>query len=250
MQLFYNLSDPAMEDALYEIESMRQFAGLKLDRLPDETTILKFRHFLERHGLGKVLFQEVNNHLEKNGLMLREGSIVDATIISAPSSTKNKKGERDPQMHQTKKGSSWHFGMKMHIGVDDKLGLIHSIETTAANVHDIVPADKLLHGEEQRVFGDSGYLGIQKRDEHKHRNDVSWYIAKRPGTRKQLDARRQKVEKIKASIRAKVEHPFRYIKHVFGYGKARYRGLAKNTQRLHLLAAFSNLLISEKYLWE
>ena len=216
MQLFYNLSDPAMEDALYEIESMRHFAGLKRDRLPDETTILKFRHFLERHGLGKVLFQEVNKYLAKNGLMLREGSIVDATIISAPSSTKNSK---------------------------DKLGLIHSIETTAANVHDIVPADKLLHGEEQRVFGDAGYLGIQKRDEHKHRNDVSWYIAKRPGTRKQLDARRQKVEKIKASIRAKVEHPFRYIKQVFGYGKARYRGLAKNTQRLHLMAAFSNLLI-------
>ena len=135
MQLFYNLSDPAMEDALYEIESMRHFAGLQLDRLPDETTILKFRHFLERHGLGKVLFQEVNKYLAKNGLMLREGSIVDATIISAPSSTKNSK---------------------------DKLGLIHSIETTAANVHDIVPADKLLHGEEQRVFGDAGYLGIQK----------------------------------------------------------------------------------------
>ncbi|MBR2513261.1 MAG: IS5 family transposase, partial [Halomonas sp.] len=190
MQLFYNLSDPAMEDALYEIESMRHFAGLKLDRLPDETTILKFRHFLERHGLGKVLFQEVNKHLAKNGLMLREGSIVDATIISAPSSTKNKKGERDPEMHQTKKGGSWHFGMKMHIGVDDKLGLIHGIETTAANVHDIVPADQLLHGEEQRVFGDAGYLGIQKRDEHKHRHDVSWYIAKRPGTRKKLDARR------------------------------------------------------------
>lgn len=182
--------------------------------------------------------------------MLREGSIVDATIISAPSSTKNKHGKRDPEMHQTKKGGSWHFGMKMHIGVDDKLGLIHSIDTTAANVHDIVPADKLLHGEEQRVFGDAGYLGIQKRDEHHHRCDVSWYIARRPGTRKKLDAKQQKVEKIKASIRAKVEHPFRYIKQVFGYGKVRYRGLAKNTQRLHLLAAFSNLLISEKYLWE
>lgn len=134
MQLFYNLSDPAMEDALYEIESMRQFAGLKLDRLPDETTILKFRHFLEQHGLSKVLFKEVNEHLEKNGLMLREGSIVDATIISAPSSTKNKTGQRDPEMHQAKKGNEWRFGMKMHIGVDDTLGLIHSIDTTAANV--------------------------------------------------------------------------------------------------------------------
>lgn len=196
-----------MEDALYEIEYMRQFAGLKLDRLPDETTILKFRHFLERHGLGKVLFQEVNNYLAKNGLKLHERSIVDATIISAPSSTKNSKGERHPEMHQTKNGDSWHFGMKMHIGVDDKLGLIHSIETMAANVHDIVPADQLLHGEEQRVFGDAGYLGIQKRD--KHRNDVTRYIAKQPGTLKKLDAKQQTLEKIKASIRAKVEHPFR-----------------------------------------
>ena len=178
---------------------MRHFAGLKLDRLPDETTILNFRHFLEQHGLGKVLFKEVNKHLEKNGLMLREGSIVDATIISAPSSTKNSTGKRDPEMHQTRKGNEWHFGMKMHIGVDDTLGLIHSIDTTAANVHDVVPADKL------------------------------------------------KAEKIKASVRAKVEYPFRYIKQVFGYRKVRYRGLAKNNNRLHLLAAFSNLLIGEKY---
>ena len=198
MQLFYNLSDPAMEDALYEIESMRHFAGLKLDRLPDETTILNFRHFLEQHGLGKALFKEVNKHLEKNGLMLREGSIVDATIISAPSSTKNSSG-------------------------------------------------KLLHGEEQRVFGDAGYLGIQKGDEHKHRENVSWFIAKRPGTRKKLDAGKLKAEKIKASVRAKVEHPFRYIKQIFGYSKVRYRGLAKHNNRLHLLAAFSNLLIGEKY---
>jgi IS5 family transposase len=138
MQLFYNLSDPAMEDALYEIESMRNFAGWKLDRLPYKTTILKFCHFLERHSLGKVLFKEVNKHLEKNGLMLREGSSVDATIIPAPSSTKNESGQRDPEIHQTRKGSQWYFGMKMHIGVDDTLGLILSIDTTAANVHDIL----------------------------------------------------------------------------------------------------------------
>ncbi|MCH8497308.1 MAG: IS5 family transposase [Marinobacter sp.] len=235
MQLFYNLSDPAMEDALYEIESMRQFAGLKLDRLPDETTILKFRHRLEQKGLGKVLFKEVNKHLEKNGLMFREGSIVDATIIAAPSSTKNEQGERDPEMHQTRKGKQWHFGIKMHIAVDNTLGLIHSIDTTAANVHDIVPSGNLLHGEEQRVFGDAGYLGIHKRAEHKPQN-ASWFIAKRPGARKKLDANKPKAEKIKASIRAKVEHPFRYIKQVFGYSKVRYRGLAKNSKRLHLLA--------------
>jgi IS5 family transposase len=248
MQLFYNLSDPAMEDALYEIETMRCFAGLKLDRLPDETTILKFRHFLERHGLGRVLFKVVNKHLEKNGLMLREGSIVDASTISAPSSTKNESGQRDPEMHQTRKGNQWYFGTKMHIGVDDTLGLIHSIDTTAANVHDIVPADKLLHGEERRVFGDAGYLGIQKRAEDKHRKDMSWFTAKRPGTRKKLDADKLKAEKIKASIRAKVEHPFRYIKQVFDYSKVRYSGLSKNTNRLHLLAVFTNLMISEKYL--
>jgi len=180
--------------------------------------------------------------------MLREGSIVDATIISAPSSTKNRSGKRDPDMHQTQKGNEWHFGMKMHIGVDDTLGLIHSIESTAANVHDIVPSGNLLHGEERRVFGDAGYLGIPKRSEHKHRKNVSWFIARRPSARKGLDEDKLKAEKIKASIRSKVEHPFRYIKQVFGYSKVRYRGLAKNTHRLHLLAAFSNLLIGEKYL--
>src|SRR6056297_289642 len=249
MQLFYNLSDPAMEDALYEIESMRRFAGLKLsDALPDETTILSFRHFLERYKLGNKIFQEVNRHLHKQGLMLREGSIVDASIIDAPSSTKNQEGKRDPEMHQTRKGKQWYFGMKMHIAVDDTLGLIHSMETTPANAHDLRVVDRLLHGQEQRVFGDAGYLGIQKRDEHKDRKDVSWFIAKRPGTRKTLDADKLKAEQIKASVRAKVEHPFRYIKQVFGYYKVRYRGLAKNTSRLHLLAAFSNLLIGEKYM--
>ena len=238
-----------MAAAFYAIESMRRFAGLRLaDRLPDETTILNFRHFLERYGLGKVLFKEVNKDLEKNGLMLREGSIVNATILSATSSTKNKTGQRDPEMHQIRKGNQWHFGMKMHIGVGDALGLIHSIATTAANVHDVVPTAELLHGDKQPVFGDAGYLGIQKRDEHKHRKDVSWFIAKRPGTRKKLDADQLKVEQIKASVHAKVEHPFRYIKQVFGYGKVRYCGLAKISNRLHLLAAFSNLLIGEKYI--
>jgi len=212
IQLFYNLGDPAMEDALYEIESMHHFAGLKLDRLPDVTTILSFRHLLEQHGLGKVLFKEVNKQLEKKGLMLREGSIVDATIISGPSSTKNQGGKRDPEMHQTRKGNEWHFGMKVQIGVDDTLGLIY---TTATTVHDIVPAGKLLHGEEQRVFGDAGYLGNQKRDEYKRREDVAWFIAKRPGTRKKLDAEKLNAEKMKASVRIKVEHPFRYTKQAF-----------------------------------
>lgn len=250
MQLFYNLSDPAMEDALYEIESMRRFAGLRLaDRLPDETTILNFRHLLETHGLGQTLFADVNKHLASQGLMLREGSIVDATIISAPSSTKNQSGERDPEMHQTRKGQQWYFGMKMHIGVDDALGLIHSIETTAANAHDITVADKLLHGKERRVWADAGYRGVEKRPEHGGRR-ANWFVAMRPGERKTLDPESStaKVEKLKAQIRAKVEHPFRYIKLLFGYSKVRYRGLAKNSNRLHLLAAFTNLLIGEKYM--
>ena len=250
MQLFYNLSDPAMEDALYEIESMRRFAGLRLsDRLPDESTILNFRHLLERHKLGKKLFDAVNIHLKSEGLALREGSIVDATIISAPTSTKNKTGERDPAMHQVKKGNEWYFGMKMHIGVDDALGLIHSVTTTAANVHDITQADQLLHGEEERVWGDAGYQGVEKREEHEDR-EVDWFIAMRPGKRRQLPEGcvEAGTELIKAQVRAKVEHPFRYIKRVFGYDKTRYRGLAKNEERLHLLSAFTNLVIGKNYL--
>lgn len=250
MQLFYNLSDPAMEDALYEIESMRRFAGLRLsDRLPDETTILNFRHLLERHNLGKRLFDEVNRHLRSEGLTLREGSIVDATIIAASTSTKNKSGKRDPEMHQVKKGNEWHFGMKMHIGVDDALGLIHSVSTTAANAHDITQADQLLHGEEQRVWGDAGYRGIEKRPEHQDR-DVDWHIAMRPGKRRQLPEGgfEAHAETLKAQVRAKVEHPFRYIKRVFGYDKVRYRGLEKNGERLHMLAAFTNLMVGKKYL--
>ncbi len=250
MQLFYNLSDPAMEDALYEIESMRRFAGLRLsDRLPDETTILNFRHLLERHNLGKRLFDEVNRHLRSEGLTLREGSIVDATIIAAPTSTKNKSGKRDLEMHQVKKGNEWHFGMKMHIGVDDALGLIHSVSTTAANAHDITQADQLLHGEEQRVWGDAGYRGIEKRPEHQDR-DVDWHIAMRPGKRRQLPEGgfEAHAETLKAQVRAKVEHPFRYIKRVFGYDKVRYRGLEKNGERLHMLAAFTNLMVGKKYL--
>jgi IS5 family transposase len=250
LQLFYNLSDPAMEDALYEIESMRRFAHLRLsERIPDETTILNFRHFLERHKLDKRIFEIVNCHLSDAGLVLKEGTIIDASIIEAPSSTKNNENARDPEMHQTKKGNQWHFGMKMHIGTDDILGLIHSIETTSANVHDISVADKLLHGKEDSVWGDAGYLGIEKREEHAAR-DVEWNIAMRPGSRAKFPKRspENRIERIKASVRAKVEHPFLFIKRIFGYSKVRYRGLAKNTGRLHVLAAFTNLLIAEKFL--
>lgn len=247
MQLFYNLSDPAMEDTLYEVESMRRFAGISINTVPDETTILNFRHLLERHNLGKKLFAKINKHLAKKGLSFKEGTIVDATIISAPTSTKNESGQRDPEMHQTKKGNAWHFGMKIHVGVDDAHGVIHSVETTAANIHDINLGRRLLHGGENRMWGDAGYLGIEKRDEAQDL-DIDWFVGCRPGKRKTLTGAAAQLEKIKASVRAKVEHPFRIIKQQFGYSKTRYRGLAKNTERLYLLAGFANLITCKRYL--
>ena len=249
MQLFYNLSDPAMEDALYEIASMRTFAGLTLSgALPDETTILNFRHLLEKHGLSQKLFESINEELRHQGLLLQQGTLVDASILSAPTSTKNSKGERDPEMHQTKKGNQWYFGMKMHIGADESKGVVHTLEVTPANVHDVTVSAKLLHGQESRVFGDAGYSGIAKRKEHLNRF-VEWFIALRPGQRKALEQEdpRREEEKKKAGIRARVEHPFRYIKQVFGYNKTRYRGLQKNASRLYLLLGFANLLITEKW---
>ena len=249
VQLFYNLSDPAMEDMLYEIESVRRFVGLKLSGpIPDETTILNFRHLLEKYNLGAKLFEAINQHLADHELMLREGTIVDASIVSAPTSTKNKNKARDPEMHQTKKGNEWHFGMKMHIGVDESFGLVHSVSTTPANVHDITETANLLHGEEECVWADAGYQGVDKRDEHEDR-EVDWLIALRPGKRRQLNPRSVagRAEKAKASVRAKVEHPFRYVKRMFGYDKVRYRGLAKNTQRISLLLGFTNLLIADRF---
>jgi len=242
MQHWYNMSDPVMEDALYEIHSMRKFAGLSLERIPDETTILNFRHLLEKHNLGEKIFEEISELLEEHGLILKEGTAVDATIISAPSSTKNNEGKRDPEMHQTKKGNQWHFGMKAHIGADAEIGVVHSMTTTPANHHDITEADKLLHGEEKDVFSDSGYQGIEKRPEHKGRK-VNWYIVMIPGKRKQLDKEspQELLEQAKASIRAKMEHPFRIIKQQFGFSKTRYRGMAKNNNQLNILFALANL---------
>ena len=173
-----------MEDMLYEIESVCRFCKLKITGpIPDETTILKFRHFLEKHKLGNKMFDEINKHLESQGLILKEGTIVDASIISAPTSTKNQQGERDPEMHQTKKGNEWHFGMKMHIGADADTGLIHSLTTTAASIHDITQAGHLLHGEEGHFWGDAGYQGIEKRPEHRDR-DIDYHVAMRPGKRR------------------------------------------------------------------
>ena len=250
VQLFYNLSDPGMEDLLYEAESVRRFVGLSLsEALPDETTILNFRHLLERHELGKALFDEINAHLGSQGLRLREGSIVDASIIEAPSSTKNRTRERDPEMHQTKKGNQWHFGMKAHIGVDSKTGIVHSLSTTAANAHDVTEAHNLLHGGERVVWCDAGYQGVHKRWENLGL-EIDWQVAMRPGKRRNLDpgSAEELAEKLKASVRAKVEHPFQKVKRVFGYAKVRYRGLAKNTERLALLFGLGNLLTAESRL--
>ena len=247
VQLFYNLSDPGMEDLLYESDPVRRFAGLKLTGyLPDETTILNFRHLLERHNLGQGLLEEINAHLESQGLRLREGTIVDATIIEAPSSTKNRAGERDPEMRQTRKGNQWHFGMKAHIGVDSETGIVHSMSTTAANVHDVTETRNLLHGGETVVWADAGYQGVDKREENLGL-EMEWRVAMGPGRRRKLErgSREALTEKGKASVRAKVEHPFLRLKRLFGYAKVRYRGLAKNGERVALLFGLGNLLTAE-----
>ena len=248
VQQWFNLSDPAMEEALYDTPMFREFVGLDAgeDNLPDESTILRFRHLLEAHDLSLQILATVNATLAAKGLLLKSGTVVDATLIAAPSSTKNSSGERDPEMHQTKKGNQWHFGMKAHIGVDADSGLVHTVVGTAANVNDVTQAHALVHGEETDVFADAGYQGVGKRAETQ---DIKthWHVAMRPGKRKLLDkstpmgAILDQLERAKARIRAKVEHPFRVIKRQFGHVKVRYRGLAKNTAQLHTLFALSNL---------
>ena len=248
LQQWFSLSDPAMEEALHDVPLFREFARLDgaLDRLPDESTILRFRHLLEKHDLAPDMLRVVNDLLSYKGLLLKAGTVVDATLISAASSTKNASGERDPELHQTRKGNQWYFGMKAHIGVDAESGLVHSVATTAANVNDVTQAHKLLHGQETDVLADAGYQGAGKREELQGLG-VSWHVAMRPGRRRALDVSRplsaliDQAERIKASIRAKVEHPFRVIKRQFGYVKVRYRGLAKNTAQIVTLFALSNL---------
>ncbi len=247
VQLCYDLSDPAMEDLLYEAESVRRFCGLQLKGpLPDESTILHFRHLLERHQLGAALLETINEHLDSQGLQLSSGTIVDASIIAAPSSTKNQDRARDPEMHQTKKGNQWYFGMKLHIGVDAETGLTHSLSTTAANCADVTEAHRLLHGDERKAWGDAGYQGVERRVEHAG-SAVEWRVAMRPGRRRQLTpgSTESQAEYALATQRAKVEHPFLYVKRRFGYDKVRYRGLDKNHNRLALLLGFANLLIAQ-----
>ena len=247
LQQWYALGDEALEDAIHDSRAMRAFIGGEV--VPDATTLLGFRHLLEEHALTEKLFAEINAVLSERGEFLREGTIVDATIIAAAASTKNKEKTRDPEMHQTKKGNAWHFGMKAHVGVDLGSGLVHAVVGTAANVADVSQAYRLLHGREKLRLGDAGYQGVEKRAEmitrHGH---LPWVVAAKRGKIKALAEGKIKeltltVEKTKAQLRALVEHPFHVIKNLFGYRKTRYKGLAKNTAQLHTLFALANLVL-------
>jgi len=249
-QQCFGLSDEGIEDAIYDSQAIRAFVGIDLNResAPDATTLLKFRHLLEAKCLTQKIFEAINAHLAAKGLMMREGTIVDATLIAAPPSTKNKDGKRDPEMHQSKKGNDWHFGMKAHIGVDAASGLVHTVVGTAGNVSDVTQAHALLHGDEVAAFGDAGYQGVEKRAENIGKS-VTWHVAMKRGKRKALPKNKlgrvtEKLEHLKASVRAKVEHPFHVIKNLFRHRKTRYRGLAKNTAQLFTLFGFANLVLA------
>jgi IS5 family transposase len=250
LQQWYALSDPGVEEALYDSAAMRRFVGIDLGQegAPDETTVCKFRHLLEKHGLADQLFAAVSKHLKRHGMVLSQGTIVDATIIAAAPSTKNKAKARDPDMHQTKKGQQWYFGMKAHIGVDEATGLVHSVKSTPANVADVTEVANLLHGKERHVFGDAGYAGAQKRAAKRGRR--FWIAAKRSVVRAIEDPKLREIaeqlEHAKASIRAAVEHPFRVLKRQFGYVKVRYKGLAKNGAQVTTLFALVNLWMARR----
>jgi len=252
LQCWFNLSDEGLEDAIYDSYAMRTFMGVNFfdEQVPDATTLLNFRHLLEKHNIGKVFFDAINRALAERGHMMRGGSIVDATLISAPSSTKNEKKERDPEMRQTKKGNEWRFGMKCHVGVDAGSGYAHSLATTAANVHDITVAPQLIREDDEVVYGDSGYIGIEKREEVRaspHLSTKEYRInLRRQSVQRMPEGHidwEKEIERRKSSVRSKVEHPFLIIKRYFGFAKTVYRGLAKNTHRLHTLFASANLLM-------
>ena len=251
---WYGLADEALEDAIYDSQAMRNFIGVDLggESVPDATTLLKFRHLLEKNDLTQAIFEEIGKHLKAKKLLMKEGTIVDATIINAPSSTKNAEGKRDPQMHQTRKGNQWYFGMKAHIGADAESGLVHSLVATSANVSDVSQTKHLLHGQEKRVHADAGYVGVQKRGEFEG-NKIDWMVAEKKGRLKSMAEGLRKDllrewERRKAQVRAKVEHPFHIIKNLFGYRKVRYRGLRKNLAQLHSLFALANLVIAGRML--
>lgn len=252
LQCWFNLSDEAVEDSIYDSYAMRSFLKINFidEQAPDATTLLKFRHLLEKHNIGKVFFEAIARNLEIHGYMMRGGTIVDATIITAPSSTKNAQKQRDPEMCQTKKGNQYYFGMKSHIGVDAGSGYVHSLETTPANAHDITATAKLIREDDVIVYGDSGYLGIEKREEiinNPHLSEVDYRINRRHHSVQKMPNPypdwEKHIERRKSSVRSKVEHPFLIVKRFFGYTKVVYRGLAKNTHRLHVLFTSANLLM-------
>lgn len=248
LQLWFHLSDEGVEDQINDSFAMRQFMRLDFGRqqVPDATTLLHFRHLLEKHQLGEAMFAALNARLEAEGLVMRGGSIVDATIIAAPSSTKNATGTRDPAMRQTKKGNQWYFGMKAHAGVDAGTGLVHSVTVTGANVHDLDEVTHLVRADDEVVYADAGYQGVAKRPEvlgDEHLSQVEWRVAARKGTLKQMHPHEQQLESRKASVRAKVEHVFLIVKRDFGLVKTRYRGLAKNLNQLQMVMASANLLM-------
>lgn len=262
LQQWYSLSDEGLEDAITDSQALRQFVRIDLSReaVPDATTLLKFRRLLETHDLTPALFAQINAHLRERGLLMREGTMIDATLIAAPSSTKNAKGERDPDMHQTKKGNQWHFGMKAHIGADADSGLVHSLHTTPAHASDVAHTADLLHGEQTQVFADAGYTGapqraevVQAQAEGGIRPDVDWQIAQRRSTVNKLLQGPHKtlvlaMERAKARVRARVEHAFHVLKNLFGHRKVRYKGLAKNTAQLYSLFGLVNLALAKRKL--
>jgi IS5 family transposase len=249
MQQWFNLSDPGVEEALYESPVLRRFVGVDLGVAapPDETTVCRFRHLLEKHELGGQMLETVNLHLETKGIRIARGTIVDATIVHAPSSTKNQSGERDPAMHQTKKGKQWYFGLKAHIGVDSKQGVVHSVCTSAANVADMHMLPDLLHGEETKVWGDGGYQGQTKaiKEAAPKAQDMT---CRRTKFKNYVDEEARRKNTTKSRVRAKVEHVFRILKRVFGFDKVRYRGIAKNHHRLCANFALINLYLHRKRL--
>ena len=249
LQQWYNLSDPGVEDAIYDRNSFQKFLSIDIltESVPDETTICRFRIFLQQHGLFEKIFSTINKHLEQKGLLMKEGTAVDATLISAPSSTKNQSGKRDPEMSSTQKGGKWHFGMKAHIGVDPKSGLVHSLDTTTAKTHDTQQFDELLHGEEKVVLADKGYSS-SKRKKALRKQGVFCGILDKASRHTSLSASQVKRNRKLSAARAVVEHPFQVIKCQWNYRKTRYRGLAKNTGQLHLLFGLYNLFRVRKKL--
>ena len=249
LQLWFNLSDPAVEESLYDSAAMRSFAGIDLGRepVPDETTVCKFRHLLEKHELGDQLFKAVNRHLHEQGIKVSTGTIVDATILNAPSSTKNKTGERDPEMHQTSKGKQWYFGMKAHIGVDSKEKIIHTVKASAANVADSLALPHLLHGKETRVWGDQAYRG-QRDVIRKRARRARDFTNQRYRWGDRVDERERAKNRTKSRIRSRVEHAFWVIKGIFKFTKVCYRGLAKNLHRLQVTCALANLFMVRRRL--